>query len=264
MKSHLRSRQMRNASQRGFSLVELMIALLLGLILIMGVMQIFLASKQTYSVQQSVATMQEDARFVLSRISSELRQVGMFGCLDIDRLPLSIRNQIPPAFANPVSFQNGVLTIITADIAVGNVTAGTSLTAAGLGAGWLLVSDCIADLRIDAGDGVTVSAGDLIIPVRQLEYRLADHALRTRVNGVGNFETLIEGVSGFDVQFGLAATPADVHVSGAYVTDPAGMESRVRSVRLALQLAEDPSDPDAGSVRTQDFTLVAALRNRLD
>lgn len=264
MKRYSRSRRWSHSLQRGFSLVELMIAMLLGLILIMGVMQIFIASKQTYSVQQSAATIQENARFVLSRISSELRQVGMFGCLDIERLPLATRNQIPGTFTTPISFQDGVLTIITADSAVGNVPDGATITAAGLGAGWLLVSDCVADLRMDSGAGVTVSAGDLIIPVRQLEYRLADHALKMRMNGAGNFETLIEGVSAFDVRFGLAGTPADVHVSDVYVTDPAGMEGRVRSVRLALQLAEDPSDPGAGSVRTQDFTLVAALRNRLD
>ncbi|QJD60325.1 prepilin-type N-terminal cleavage/methylation domain-containing protein [Pseudomonas sp. gcc21] len=254
----------RCSAQRGFSLVELMIAMLLGLILIIGVMQIFITSKQTYSVQQSAATMQEDARFVLSRISSELRQMGMFGCLDIERLPAATRNQIPTAFATPVSFQDDILTIITADSAVERVTEDVTLTASGLGAGWLLVSDCVAGLGIDNGAGVTAAAGDLVIPVRQLEYRLTDHALKTRVNGMGNFETLIEGVSGFEVQFGLAATDADVHVSGAYVTDITGAEKRVRSVRLALQLAEDPSDPDAGSVKTKDFTLVAALRNRLD
>ncbi|MEH6388696.1 MULTISPECIES: prepilin-type N-terminal cleavage/methylation domain-containing protein [Pseudomonas] len=252
------------AAQRGFGLVELMIAMLLGLILIMGVMQIFITSKQTYSMQQSAATMQENARFVLSRISSELRQVGMFGCLDIERLPIATRNQIPAAFATPVTFQDGILTIITADSAVERVTEEVTLTASSLGAGWLLVSDCVAGLRIDSGVGVTAAAGDLVVPVRQLEYRLTDHALKTRVNGMGNFETLIEGVSGFDAQFGLAASDADVHVSGAYVTDVTGLESRVRSVRLVLQLAENPSDPDAGSVKTKDFTLVAALRNRLD
>lgn len=252
------------AGQRGFSLVELMIAMLLGLILIMGIMQIFIASKQTYGVQQSAATMQENARFVLSRISSELRQVGMFGCMDIERLPLATRNQIPAVFATPVSFEDGVLSIVTADSAAGRVTEEVTLTAAGLGAGWLLVSDCVDALRIDAGAGVTAAAGDLVIPVRQLEYKLANHALKTRVNGLGNFETLIEGVSGFEVQFGLAASNADVHVAGTYVTDVTGLENRVRSVRLALQLAEDPSDPAAGSVKSQDFTLVAALRNRLD
>ncbi|WP_122760526.1 PilW family protein, partial [Pseudomonas viridiflava] len=71
---------MKRAS-RGFGLIELLIALALGLIVVLGVVQIFIAAKNTYVGQNSAAAIQEDARFVLSKMIQEIRMVGMFGCL---------------------------------------------------------------------------------------------------------------------------------------------------------------------------------------
>lgn len=50
--------------QRGFGLIEMLVALALGLIVVLGVVQIFIAAKNTYVSQNSAAAMQEDARFV--------------------------------------------------------------------------------------------------------------------------------------------------------------------------------------------------------
>lgn len=66
---------------RGFGLIEMLIALTLGLIVVLGVVQIFISAKNTYVSQNSAAAMQEDARFVLSKMIQEIRMVGMFGCL---------------------------------------------------------------------------------------------------------------------------------------------------------------------------------------
>jgi type IV pilus assembly protein PilW len=60
---------------------QMLIALALGLIIVLGVVQTFLAAKNTYVSQNTAAAMQEDARFVLSKMIQELRMVGMFGCL---------------------------------------------------------------------------------------------------------------------------------------------------------------------------------------
>ncbi|RYZ81289.1 MAG: prepilin-type N-terminal cleavage/methylation domain-containing protein, partial [Moraxellaceae bacterium] len=45
--------------QKGLSLVELMIAITLGLILMSGVVKVFLNSKSTYSTQQALSRIQE-------------------------------------------------------------------------------------------------------------------------------------------------------------------------------------------------------------
>ena len=96
-----------------------------------------------------------------------------------------------------------------------------------------------------------------------MEYRLAGHNLQVRTNGAGNFETLIEGVASFGVQFGLAASADEDGVAGAYVTTLQPDEGpRVRSVRILLALSDNPAGH--GQLRQRRYTLVSALRNRLE
>ncbi len=61
---------------RGFTLVELMIAMLLGLILMAGIISIFLSSKQTYAAVHVLARLQENGRYGIDIISSDLRRAG--------------------------------------------------------------------------------------------------------------------------------------------------------------------------------------------
>lgn len=252
--------------QRGFGLIELMLALMLGLILVFGVVQIFIAGKQSFVVQQHTAALQENARFVLSRISRDLRQAGMFGCLDMTRLPVATGNLLPAEFDTPVSFANDVLRVITTVPVHESVTAVGTRQAARYGAQWLLATNCLDELRIAVtGNALQVAPGDLIIPVRQVEYRLDQHRVQTRINGSGNFEVLIDDVAGFDMQFGLADTVAGRGVDGSYLSTVAAADSeRIRSVRIALSLSDMPGDTAAGQVRVQQYTLVTALRNRMD
>ncbi len=55
--------------QLGLSLVELMVALVLGLVLMTGIIQVFLSSRQTYASNEAMARMQENGRFALEFIS---------------------------------------------------------------------------------------------------------------------------------------------------------------------------------------------------
>lgn len=65
---------------RGFSLIELMIALTIGLILLAGVTLIMISSKRSYNVQNDMAMVQENARFATEFIGRDLRMAGYFGC----------------------------------------------------------------------------------------------------------------------------------------------------------------------------------------
>ena len=64
----------------GMTLVELMVAMVVGLILIGGVLQLFVANKATYNLQEELARLQENARFATEMISRDLRQAGYWGC----------------------------------------------------------------------------------------------------------------------------------------------------------------------------------------
>lgn len=251
------------ARQRGLGLIELMIALALGLVLVLGVVQIFVASKQSYVVQQSQSAIQENARFLLGRISTELRQAGLFGCLDLERLPVAVRGEVPEAFATPITYVDGQLNILTAVSASIPGSPGSTVSAADFGARWVLVSDCLSRLRVGTGStALSLEPGDVVIPVRQVEYQFKDNAIRVRTNGVGSPQVLIDGVADFSVEFGLAADSLQANVSDAYVSSVTGRESRIRSVRLALALSDSPADAEQAQVRTQQYAVVTTLRGR--
>ena len=69
------------ARQSGLSLVELLIATALGLILTLGVIQIYLSGNETYRQTQGLAHAQESTRFVSAVLTPDFRSAGSFGCL---------------------------------------------------------------------------------------------------------------------------------------------------------------------------------------
>lgn len=62
--------------QIGLSIVELLVALALGLLLMTGVIQVFLSSRQTYAANEAMGRMQENGRFALDFIARGARQAG--------------------------------------------------------------------------------------------------------------------------------------------------------------------------------------------
>lgn len=69
----------------GFSLVELMVALALSMILLLGVVSIYTNSKQTYNVQEGMSRLQENVRFAMGRLTREISASGYLGCLESAR-----------------------------------------------------------------------------------------------------------------------------------------------------------------------------------
>ena len=74
MKVATRSPHRRSA--RGFSLIELMIAVTVGLLLTIVVSQVFLGSRRTYSTTDDVARMQENMRYAHDVMSRVVRMAG--------------------------------------------------------------------------------------------------------------------------------------------------------------------------------------------
>lgn len=66
--------------QSGLSLVELLVAMAISLVLIGGIYQVFFGSTTTYSVNENISRLQENARFALSFLERDVRQAGYRGC----------------------------------------------------------------------------------------------------------------------------------------------------------------------------------------
>ncbi|NUT89761.1 prepilin-type N-terminal cleavage/methylation domain-containing protein [Pseudomonas corrugata] len=235
-----------NKRCRGFGLIELMIALVISLIVVLGVVQIFIAAKNTYISQSAAAVMQEDARFALSKMVQEIRMVGMFGCLGTIT-DASSAGDFNASQITPIRWDNANLkmTLVTTD--VGN--SGGVPT-------WTILSDCRTTATAYTGARAP-AAGQLAFPVRRLIYSFSNNQL-SMGTGAGNptLAVLVDNVRTFNVTFGVAGSSTDIAAS-SYSSNPPD-PALIRSVRLTLTLF-DPKN----NVRDQTFNVVAALRNRL-
>lgn len=64
---------------RGLSLVELLVATLLGLLLSAGMVSLYLESRRQYFHDEQLARLQENGRYALNLLSRELAMAGFFG-----------------------------------------------------------------------------------------------------------------------------------------------------------------------------------------
>lgn len=149
--------------QQGFTLVELMVSMVIGLFLIGGVVAVFVANSQSYRFQQALADVQEGGEFAMAQIVNDIRMSG-FG-LDNDTLLEAFVNG-QPSF--PDSYASGAQTNFTEVLQfryqdVGDrdndndrnevVTRGYFIRQVG-GRSTLMVNDSVANTTVALLDGV--------------------------------------------------------------------------------------------------------------
>ncbi len=64
---------------RGLTLVELMVAMSIGSFLMIGAVTVFMQSRTTFRVNESISRLQENARFVINSIEPDLRMAHYWG-----------------------------------------------------------------------------------------------------------------------------------------------------------------------------------------
>lgn len=215
--------------QAGVGLVEVLPALSLGLVLLLGASRLFLAATSNWQAQGIAAQLQEDARLALQRMAQDIRMSGMFGCLRADAI-----NHVHPssaqAFAQPLEIARTAdgrlqeLSLISAEVA-----------GAGGRPNWTLITDCIRQARVYP-DVQAVPAGQYAIPIRRQTYRVEGASLM--LGSGASYAPLIDNLSELRVDI--------------IRRDP----NRIVGLRLSLTL----HDPQV-RVRPQQYQLTVALRN---
>ena len=71
--------------QQGLSLVELMVALTLGMVLMAGFLQIFMSVRSTYAANEASSRLQENGRFALDFLAQHARMAGYRDPRQLDR-----------------------------------------------------------------------------------------------------------------------------------------------------------------------------------
>lgn len=70
----------RRINQRGVTLVELMIALAISTIVLLGVATVYSSTKRSYKIQEEMARLQENARYAFDILARDVRGAGFIGC----------------------------------------------------------------------------------------------------------------------------------------------------------------------------------------
>ncbi len=126
---------------RGFNMIELLIAMVMGLSLAAGVMQVYVGNSQKERDQEARARMQENGRYAINFLARELRMAGYLSCLaSIEES--DINNMLdgpPPTFQPDAGLQGweaedtspGDIAPSTENVAVVVTTAGGWVTSGG-------------------------------------------------------------------------------------------------------------------------------------
>lgn len=75
-------RSINRAVVEGLSLIELMVAMAIGVVLLLGLVQVMAGSRAAYQLSSGVARTQENARFAMDSLQRDLRMAGHLGCVN--------------------------------------------------------------------------------------------------------------------------------------------------------------------------------------
>jgi type IV pilus assembly protein PilW len=193
-----------SCQQNGMTLIEIMIALLLGVFLLAGVIQIFISSRETNRVQEALSRLQENGRFAMDFIGRDIRMADYRACDN-------------KGFLENAGFRTGV-----------------TGTDGGVNA---------ADRALDPPDSITVRWSEVppCIAVVAHAYTIAVPASGSELRRDGN--SLIEGVENMQITYGVDTDAIADGVPNYYgqagavagTVTPAEM-AKVVSVRVSLLL----------------------------
>jgi type IV pilus assembly protein PilW len=188
--------------EAGFTLVEMMIALSIGLLLTVSVSYILSGSLQIFRVQDENARIQESSRFLMETLGHQIKQAG-YAAISTDFSDTKL------GFAGtPISGEHGVVATRTGERKNGSDYLALSFDAS---------TDC---------QGHTAASGTV-----QNEFYLNANEQLVCASGGGAPEVLADGVETFQVLYGVDAD-GDYSVE-RYAAQP-GDWSQVRTVRVCV------------------------------
>lgn len=273
-------------TQKGFSLVELMISIMLGLMLLTAVISVFLSSNKNFSQNDRYARLQENGRFALRLVTKELTMANFWGGMidpsDIDTsVALGTQCNITLDTANGFLVGNNVTAANASTLSGSCIAAGTFQPFTDLfvikrvaGKGYLpgealkantpyvITNGSSGKLRVyDSGNSDTQPSGN----ERAYQYMLSVYFIRDNANGVPSLyryslptaggmtlveEEIAEGIENLQVQFGIDTD--DDQIANMYVNDPTTAElANAMTARISV-LSRNAREITAGEDSNYD------------
>jgi type IV pilus assembly protein PilW len=234
--------------QAGFSLIELMVALVIGLFLLLGFTASFMNTKQAFVSQDQLSLLQDNERLALTVLASTVQSAGYFpdpkDATAADNLPA----RSSATYGNMVAAQGIVGTM-------GSGTASDTLT---------------SRLVTKSGDGLTDCLGQANMSgTKQQVVNIfavnAANELVCSVDGGVNFVPLVSNVARFSTTY-LADTDPSATVDAyryqsATATTAANLWPIVKAVRISIDFA-NPYAAQPGQPATIQWVQTVNLMNK--
>lgn len=143
--------------QAGFALVELLLAMAVGLLVMAGLVQVFAGTRQSYRLQEELSRMQENGRFAMEILGRDIRMAGFIGCASqAGRLANVVNGGSGRWYhdlANPLLGYEGGVSVLPGEFAAA-VQPGTDAVA-------VLLADPVSRVHVDTHDAA-IATFDLV------------------------------------------------------------------------------------------------------
>jgi type IV pilus assembly protein PilW len=225
--------------QGGFSLIELMISLTLGLIVSAAVVQVMISNNSTERLNRSIASAQENGRFIIARLRNDLIMTGRYDTLR-PNLNQDVDIVVEAAFVhnNPIpvvgDFNNG----LTKGVSEGAGTTSDTLMIA------LQASKDCRGATHGYVDEEFMVVNEYFLEGTELKCRGFDgrvlRGLKAEVDDSTAY-TLLDDVTSFQVQYGVTDNIVSKDNSARPVkfidADTLGLEKAAGALVVAIRIA---------------------------
>lgn len=117
---------MKKIRQNGFSLIELMVALTIGLILVSGIIAVYIAQTQTYKTTGSQGSIQDSENAIAALVTPAVRSTGFMGCSNV----MFAQSNLNPGGPPPLGTLDNAQTMLMGYDYTGTAGAGSVFTIA--------------------------------------------------------------------------------------------------------------------------------------
>ena len=229
----------------GYTLIELMVAMMLGLFILAGIIQINLSSKKTYQISSYSSVLQDDLKNANHHLSLAARKTGF---------------RSAPWMSNENAFEADLIFTEKGQVVTGSdgATATDSdilsirYQGSGDGAGTPdgVVADCIGD---------TLDSGDLAVVTFDIDQNILRCTTNNETQGTTQTEEMVANIENMQVLYGID-TDGNNYANHYINASTVATWGNVVSIRIALLLKttkEIYNFTDTKAITLNDITLPA-------
>lgn len=230
---------MNTRHNKGFSLIELMIAVALGTLVVMAVVTLFITNQRTYNLQQNTRIIQQQGLFVLEHMVQDIRKAGyrhISGVNEIGVVLTEVNNisGSKDGAGNSASSNPDRLTVAF-DVVVEGASDRNNTTAP---------RDC---------EGTKITSTTRVLQTYWLNEEEEELRCKSSYSASDEGLVLLEGVESFQVLYGIDAIKDGLASVSHYVTADKLTEDNVGAVvaiRMGFIVANNSGDGTTSTEKT--------------